>query len=184
MDSEKFRRVVEIVKSMNSAGASSMEIENNLREMGISQADIDLVLSRAKPAPTPGDVREMIKKIDTQKHIEPLVRKAEEHKEDIGEVKEGVDDIRAGLEEHASALDEIAGGVKEQKFHLEDIRQSLSKLHDKHEETQSVNMAVNYAELKEIKEALADLKAAISALRDLDEKILKTNREVLLGLKK
>lgn len=178
MDTEKFKQVVEIVKSMNAAGASSAEIHNNLREMGISESDINLVLSKAKPKPAPGDVRDMIK------HMEPLSKKAEEHKKELHTVKKHVEDVRAGVEEHAAALDEIAGGVREHKFKLEDIRQSLSKLRDRQEEAKTADKAVNYTELKEIKELLLDMKSAISALKSIDEKILKTNREVLMRLKR
>jgi len=183
-EEEKFSKVVEIVKAMNAEGLSISDIRDSLRQIGIKEEDIEGILKKASVEPTTKDIHEAVKMVDA-KITEPMAKTLEEHKQLTEEVKNKVEDMSLGLEEHAQSLDQISSNLDEHREKLEAIHESIQDLGASHEELhEKVGELSSFSnELAELREIMLDIKAMIAALKDLDNKILETNKEMLMRLR-
>ena len=184
MPDEKFDKVTEIVKAMNAEGLSITDIRDSLKQIGLKEDDIDRILKKASAEPTSKDIHEAVRGVE-QRMGAPLARSVEEHKQLTQEVKEKVDDMSAGLEEHAQSLDQMNTSLDEHREKLEAIHESVQELGGKHDELkEQMSELSSYSDgLSELREILLDMKAMLAALKDLDNKILETNKEMLMRLK-
>lgn len=180
MDSERLKQITAIVKTMSEHGISQSEVRANLKQLGLSAEETEQVVQAAGVAATAKDIHAQVtavrEKIDSGEHLQPLV---ELHAKSTQEIKEEISEVAEGVQEHAESLE--AHGEK-----LEDISAGLEALHEKHDElSEKFADAPDVSkQLKEIKQLLLDLKPQVAALRDINQKILDTNREVLMRLKK
>lgn len=181
----KYDKIIEIVKAMNSQGLSISDIRDSLRQTGVKEEDIEMILEKASAEPTPKDIHEAVKMVE-EKVSEPLVKTVSEHKQLTQEVRDKVEDLSLGMEEHVQALDQISTNLDEHREKLEQIHESVQDLGEKHEELHGRVKEITsmYDEFSELREILLDIKAMIASLKDLDNKILEINKEMLMRLKK
>ena len=184
VDTSKFDKIVEIVKAMNAEGLSITDIRDSLKQIGIKDEDIESILQKASAEPTPRDIHEAVKGVE-QKIGEPLAKSVEEQKQMTREVKDKVEDLSVGLEEHAESLDQISTGLEEHKEKLNAIHSSIQDLGQRHKDLHAEvkDLSAFSDEFAEMREILLDIKAMLAALRDLDNKILETNKDMLMRLK-
>ncbi len=184
MPDEKFDKVTEIVKAMNAEGLSITDIKDSLKQIGLKEDDIDRILKKASAEPTQKDIHEAVKGV-SERMGAPLSKSMEEHKQLTREVKEKVEDLSLGLEEHAQSLDQINTNLGEHRDKLDAIHESVQELGGKHDELrEQMSELSSYSDgVSELREILLDMKAMLAALRDLDNKILETNKEMLMRLK-
>jgi methyl-accepting chemotaxis protein len=181
MDNAKFDKVIEIVKAMNAEGLSISDIKDSLKQIGIKEDDIDLILKKASAEPTPKDIHEAVKGVE-ERMAAPLAQSIEEHKALTREVKDKVEDLSLGLEEHAQSLDQISSNLEEHRDKLEEIHASIQGLGEKHEELHEKvkDLASISEEIAELREMVLDLKSMVASLKDLDNKILEVNKQMLM----
>ncbi len=180
----KFSKVVEIVRAMNAEGLSIADIRDSLKQIGVRDDEIDGILKRASAEPTSKDIHDAVKMVDA-KITEPMARTMEEHKQLTEEVKAKVDDMSLGLEEHAQSLDQMSSSLDEHREKLEAIHESIQDLGVSHQELhEKVKELSDFSEeFTNLREIMLDMKAMLAALKDLDNKILDTNKEMLMRLK-
>lgn len=180
----KFSKVVEIVRAMNAEGLSISDIRDSLKQIGVKEDEIDGILKQASAEPTSKDIHDAVKMVDAR-IAEPMAKNIEDHKQLTEEVKAKVDDMSLGLEEHAQSLDQMSSSLDEHREKLDVIHESLQGLGDSHKELhEKVSELSDFSEeFRELKDILLDIKAMIAALKDLDNKILDTNKEMLMRLK-
>lgn len=161
MEEAKEKEIIEIIRAMNATGMTQSEIRENLRMMGLEEGEIAGILEKAQTKPTTREVHEAVKaiqeKIETGEHIKPAMEAIEEHREATGEIKEKVEEISAGLGE----------------------------LHEKHEELKARFATIEEvsSELEGLKKLMLEMKPLLAAIKDLQEKLVETNTEMLMRLK-
>jgi DNA repair exonuclease SbcCD ATPase subunit len=190
MDNAKTSQITAIVRAMNKAGMPVEDIRTNLREMNLSEEEAEQILAQAKVEPTTAEVHAAVNEVKsalkTGEHLEPIKPMLEEQKTQVAELKESVDTVQQGIEEHSGALEELAAGAAEHRNKLDEIRAGLADLHERNAEIKEKvgDVAQVYADVKELKEMMLELKPAIAALTAINQKILETNREIVMRLKK
>ena len=180
----QFSKVIEIVRAMNAEGLSISDIRDSLKQIGVKEDEIDSILKQAAAEPTSKDIHEAVKMVDA-KITQPMTKTMEEHRQLTEEVKAKVEDVSLGLEEHAQSLDQISSNLDEHREKLDAIHESLQDLGASHQELhEKVGELSGFSdEFSELREIMLDIKAMIAALKDLDNKILETNKEMLMRLR-
>ena len=179
----KFSKVVEIVKAMNAEGLSIADIRDSLKQIGVREDEIDGILKRASAEPTSKDIHDAVKMVDARNL--PMAKTLQEHKQLTEEVKAKVDDMSLGLEEHAQSLDQMSSSLDVHREKLDVIHETLQDLGVSHQELhEKVSELSDVSdEFSELKDILLDIRAMLAALKDLDNKILETNKEMLMRLR-
>ena len=161
MEKKKIEQTAAVIKEMHLRGAPLSEIKENLKEMKVPEKDVKKVLKKADVAPTAEELGASIKrmqaKLETGEHLKP-VKKALKA---AANVEGKVEEMHAGLEEHRTALGDVGSAVQGQAGQLKQIQ----------------------TDIKALKKQMTDLKALANALKDINEKILDTNRRILMRLK-
>ena len=161
MEKKKIEKTAAVIKEMHLRGAPLSEIKENLKEMKVPEKDVKKVLKKADVAPTTEElgasIRKMQAKLEGGAHLKP-VKKA---LKSAANVENKVEEMHAGLEEHRTAIGDIGGAMQGQAGQLKQIQ----------------------ADIRALKKQMTDFKALISALKDINEKILETNRRILIRLK-
>lgn len=176
MNKEKRERTIAIVQRMNREGMTEREITENLRSMGLEPYEIRKIIQEARTEPTSRELHESItsiqRKIESGEHIEPALKAMEEH--------------RKATEDLGLKLQELHGDVTEHKEKLKGLEESLEELHEKHDVIGEKIPGVSKLnkDISDLKKMIREIKPLLNALKSLDEKILKTNRDILLWLKK
>ena len=180
----KFSKVVEIVRAMNTEGLSIADIRDSLKQIGVREDEIDGILKQASAEPTSRDIHDAVKMVDA-KITQPMAKTLQEHKQLTEEVKAKVYDMSLGLEEHAQSLDQMSSSLDQHREKLDVIHETLQDLGDSHQELhEKVSELSDFSdEFSELKDILLDMRAMLAALKDLDNKILETNKEMLMRLK-
>ena len=173
---EKREKTVEIIQRMNKEGMTERDIKENLRSIGLEPFEIRKIIQEAKTEPTSQELHESItsihRKIESGEHIKPAMKAIEEH--------------RKKSEDLGFKLQELHGDVTEHKEKLEDLEKSLDKLHEKHDLVQKKTPDASRLnrDISDLKKTMREIKPLLNDLKNLDEKILKTNRDILFWLKK
>lgn len=161
MEKKKIEKAAAVIKEMHIGGAHISEIKENLKEMKVPAGDVKKVLKKADIAPSTQElsdsIRRMETKLETGEHLKPVKRALVA----TANVETKVEDIQAGVEEQRTALSDVGGAVQNQRTQLKQI----------------------HTDIKTLKKQMIDLKALVSALKDIEAKILDTNRKILMRLK-
>ena len=180
----KFEKVVGIVKAMNAEGLSVSDIKDSLKQIGVKDDDIDRILQKAAAEPTPKDIHAAVKDVE-HKVAQPLAKSVDEHKDMTKQVKDKVEDMSLGMEEHAKGIDNLSSSFDEHKKKLDALHTSLKGIDNGHKELHSrvKGLSSLSGDIDETREMLLDLKAMLASIKDLNSKILETNKEMLMRLK-
>jgi len=183
MEDSKFSKVIEIVKAMNAEGLAISDIKDSLKQIGIKDDEIDLIIQKASAEPTVKDLHEAVKNVEARV-TEPL-KVAEERRQMTQDVKDRMEDLSLGLEEHSQNLEQITANLEEHRDKLDAIHDSIQDLGERHESLHEKIKDVTSLtdEMAELREIMLDMKAMMGALRDLDTKILEINKQMLMRLK-
>lgn len=173
MESQKLDQILGIVKTMAEHGVSASDIRVNLIQLGLSDSDISQILEAAKVGTTAKEIHETVSAVK-----ETLKQATEEQAVKTDELHEKVDDITSTLEQHAENLEEISSTASINKQKLEEVHESVSELHEKVCDNSAVLDGI-----EEVKQLVLELTPMVAALRDINGKILETNRDVLMRLK-
>jgi len=164
MDDAKLAQVAQIVTSMSDAGMTVNEIKAQLAGMGLSEDDIEQVLSMSKAQPSPSEIHEEVKKvrekIETGEHLKPIVGVVEE----------------AGAEAHEARqkAEEAVKKIEEVKQPVQKFMETEKELHRKID-----SVTVLGEEVQSIKDMLIDMNANLKAVNEIMQKVLETNRKIL-----
>ena len=162
--------IMNTIKNMAASGVDEETIRTTLKGIGLADNEIDQALAEAgvegkTPAPTAVSTTEAI--------AEETAKKVREHIAEVGAKQELADvSTKAAIETHGAKLGEIGERVGE-------VAQKIGAIQTGTDEAVAVSKR-----LTEIEKQLADLKAQNEALQGLLQKILSTNREVLMNLPK
>jgi methyl-accepting chemotaxis protein len=183
-EANKLGKVAEIVKAMSAEGMPIIDIKDSLKQIGLKDDEIAGILQTASAEPTARDIHEAVKDVG-QKIGDPLIKTVEEHKEMTAEVRDKVDDLSAGFEEHAQSLENISSNLDEHREKLDAIHSSIQELGESHKDLHDAvkDLSSFSGEFAELREIMLDIKANLAALKDLNNKILETNKEMLMRLK-
>jgi uncharacterized protein YukE len=158
--------ILKTIKKMLNSGISESVIKSTLKEVGVSEEEVNELLAEAKSEKKPVIEKRVLKEVDK----ESMEREAQELRETTTHLK---------MEEHSAALEEL-------NEKMDSIQRRLSVMASKefdgselNEKMDSINLS-----LKEIKKELSEMKSLSSALHSLLKKVLETDREVLTDLKK
>ena len=190
MDEQKKNKVKEIIESMRKDGASLSEVKASLKILGISELEIEELVNSVNSEPTSKDLHEKVEKVheivSSGKHIEPAVNEIKKFNDQTSEMKTKVDEIHGGFTEQGENLNKLNDDFENHKKSLEEINEKVGKLTEKHEEIKDSLGEASFLrnEVRDIKELLLELKPLISGVAELQEKMLETNKELLMRLKK
>ncbi len=172
MDESKLARIADIVRSMNEAGMTLNEIRSQLQGMGLTEDEIEQVLSAAKAQPSSAEIHEEIKKvrekIETGEHLKPVVEVVEEAGAEAREAREKVEQVAKAVEETKQAV------TQEIKEPVQKIVEEQKELH-----REIKTIAGLGEEVQTLRDMLIDINANIKALNQIMQKILETNRKLL-----
>ena len=150
MNPETKKKIVDIVKKMNSQGMSVTQITENLKQMEVPDKEIEGIIRESQPEVNIADVHEKAKEtnemLGTGAHLKPAIKKLEDHTE------------------HFERLHTTVGDLHEKHHELS------SKLSDMNQLKQ---------ELDEIKELLLEIKPLLASIERLNKNILETNKKML-----
>ena len=124
MDDATAQKLTTVVDTMRDAGMSSAEISDNLKQMGVSPADIDGILG-AEPAP---DLAAEPVPPLADDSLQPALDRQEEHLErlhaTVGELHEKHDELAVVLAD----LDALKKEVEELRLAIGEIKPLVSAL--------------------------------------------------------
>jgi uncharacterized coiled-coil DUF342 family protein len=125
MDEPRLQKIVGIVKEMNSQGLSKNEIEANLRQMGLGEEDIELILKEAKPEINVSEVHDQASRatemLEKGEHLQPALEKLDQQLEHFERLHSNVGE----LHEKTGAATTEMGEIKRE---LEEINETLGEL--------------------------------------------------------
>ncbi len=188
MEEERLKKLVDVVKRMNQERVESKDIIANLRTLGLASFEIDSVLRQANLQPTIKEVHESItsiqKSMESGAHMEPLMKSVEEHRAATEKLQEKVQEMHGEVTGQRESLEDVVKSLEEHREKLEKVRSSLEQLHEEHEDLKTSPPSSDQKEdLEDLKKLILELRPMMGALRDINEKILETNREILMRLK-
>lgn len=169
MDESKVKKLITIVNTMSKKGIPLNEIRNNLKETGLKDNQIDIILAKADIKPTSSELHEAVvsidKKISSGDHVKNLTKELEKNTKDTESVMQNVGDMQQELLMHRKKLDEIhklvtgngktvSGGAHPQ------LEQKIDNLTD----------------------LITDLKPALKSIESSTKKLVELNRKVLMKL--
>ncbi len=163
--------VKEIVKSMRETGASDEEIEKNLEQMGLEPEEIESILQETESEEKPDQGGSGEEDDEVEEKMKSISKNLENVNGDIDDIETGED-----LEEKMS---EVQGTAEEQKTKLTSMEKQIDKISKFVENFKEDNEVSN----KEIYEEVREAKNKISALTDIEQKALDTNKKILMELK-
>ncbi len=146
--------LLETVKKMFASGLDEEAVRSALEDLGLSKAEQDELIAAAKGKEVPKE------EVPVEKIAEKTAEKVKEHIAEHEEV--------AALRE-TTALAELGA----QKAEIGEVKEAIAKI--------PASLEKNILELKK---DIDELKAASNAIQTLLKKILETNRNILLKLKK
>ena len=182
-------KIIQIVKAMNASGVGVEEITANLRTAGLSDEDLARVLEAAKPIASTREIHESVKeterKISTGEHLMPVTEKLEEQATETKKIGVKIDEINFNVEEQGEKLDKAASALAVHKKRLDEIHAGVTGVAERHEELHEkvATLEELTAEVQGLKEMMLELKPLLAALKDINQKILESNRDVLIRLK-
>ncbi|MFH0714538.1 MAG: hypothetical protein V1847_02565 [Candidatus Diapherotrites archaeon] len=158
--------LLETVQKMLSSGISEEVIRSTLKELGVSDAETNSAISKAKRAPSPAT-----RTSDAPLHEQIADRAVEKIQKHLDE--------KADLSSIADSSTEIALQSHGEK--LEDVQSSVSELHEKidalpgsEESAESLNALEE--RVKQVQKDLKELKAQSAATQELLKKVLQALR--------
>ena len=132
MDRPTFLKIVGIVKEMNAQGLSTSEIESNLKQMGVSDEDIEEIMREAKPEASVPEIHEKTKQVvqllETGEHLKPAIEKLEEQKEDLERVHTHLGEVHEKQLSSVQQLAEIKAELDEIKRELEELKPLVASI--------------------------------------------------------
>jgi methyl-accepting chemotaxis protein len=185
MDEQRKQKLVEIVKKMNLDRVPTAEIRNNLKEMGVITYDIDEIIRMVSLQPTPSEIHESVldvkKKIDAGGHLEPAMKQLQDHKDIVQRTENKVQEMHGDLTETKDNLEDVVKTLQKHKEKLEDVHTTVQDLTDKHQEVhEKIDEMDVKKDLEEIKNEMVEIKSLLGVIKELNEKLLKANKEILL----
>jgi|GEM_PF-5645506 len=196
MSEDNIENIKQIVKSMRQTGASEEEIRRNLEQLGLEAGKIDSILHKTNS--NKEEKNEEEKKSDSK----PKERKEKniEDEEDSEELEKKIEGISEGFESITDKIEEIDKGVKEKESvekdseedsvksqkDSEDVSEDsddLSKDFSKEMVPEGTEEDLSGVSNKEIYEEVRKAKNKVSALMNIEKKILKTNKDILIELR-
>jgi len=166
MDENKLTKLINIVNNMSKQGTPLNEIRNNLRQTGLKNDQIDVIISKADIFPTNTELHQAVvsvdKKISSGKYMKPLETDLKKNTKDTEKIKQNVSDMQTELRMHRKKLDEIhrklTGGVSAgPNSNLENKIEDLTHL-------------------------MQDIKPVLKSIDRSTKKLLELNRKVLMKL--
>jgi DNA-binding transcriptional MerR regulator len=166
MNDNKLTKLINIVNNMNKQGTPLNEIRNNLRQTGLRNDQIDIIISKADIFPTNSEVHQAVvsvdKKISSGKYIKPLETNLKKNTKDTEKIKKNVSDMQTELRMHRKKLDEIHKKLTGGKG-----AGPTSGLEDK---------------IDDLTHLIGDLKPVLKSIDSSTKKLLELNRKVLMKL--
>ena len=151
MDEATLARLSELVKGMHEQGMSVKQISDNLSQMGISNEDIDVIVSRAGLAPNTADIHDAVntvnQQISTGEAVKPVMDKLNEADEHFERLHQGINSLH---EKHNELSKDIQG------------------------------LSASSQELSEIKSMLIEVRELLNAVKDLQMQLLDVNKKILM----
>lgn len=186
--------VMQTVKRMISSGVDDGTIRMTLKGIGLSDAEIDSVLSQAKgirqdvsPAENAAGEDEEAAGSGEEYNDEAV----DEADEDSGEDESGLkDEIHASSEEQSAAHAATQGMLDEHGQQLGEISRNISGLHEKVDSAPALSPEtigkINALDsrISSLERLVSETKGNTEALKELLQKILETNRKALLELER
>jgi len=166
MNDNKLTKLINIVNNMSKQGTPLNEIRNNLRQTGLKNNQIDVIISKADIFPTNTELHQAVvsvdKKISSGKYMKPLETELKKNTKDTENVKKNVSDMQTELRMHRKKLDDI-----HRKLTGETIAGSSPILEDK---------------IDELTRLMKDIKPVLKSIESSTKKLLELNRKVLMKL--
>ena len=107
----KIEKLLEIINEMNKKGIPLSKIRNNLKQLGLKEKQIDVLLSKAEIQPTTSEIQEAVtsidKKISSGEATKPFARDLKKNTEDTSKTRKEVKNLKEDFETHKRKLDEI-----------------------------------------------------------------------------
>ncbi|MEM4363653.1 MAG: hypothetical protein QXU92_02795 [Candidatus Diapherotrites archaeon] len=172
--------VVETVKRMISTGVDDETIRATLKSIDLSNEEIETIIENAKTDQVPKEKKEE----PTKESEEPEEIEEEMPHEEIKK------EIKSVAEEQLAAHTTTHNILEEHQEKLGEVHKSVSEISEKIEnipkidpETIAKLSALDYR-ISELEKEINETKAIVNATQSLLQKILETNREILLELQK
>lgn len=126
MERSVFNKIVGIVREMSAQGVTRMDIETNLKQMGLTEDEIEDILAEAKPEVNVAEVHEKAdatqKLLESGDHLKPAIDKLDEHKEDLERIHTNLGEMHEKQTLNAKDLQEIKEDIAEIKRDLAEIK--------------------------------------------------------------
>lgn len=170
--------VVETVKRMIATGVDDDTIKATLKSIDLSNEEIETIIENAKANQVPQEKKE-----------EPIEENEEETEEQMPheEIKK---ELKSVAEEQLAAHTTTHNILEEHQEKLGEVHKSVSEINEKIEsmpkidtETIAKLSALDYR-ISELEKEISETKAIANATQSLLQKVLETNREILLELQK
>lgn len=132
MEKSVFNRIVGIVKEMSAQGITKSEIIANLKQMGLSDEDIEDILAAARPETTVADVSEKaeqaMKLLETGEHLKPAMEKLKEHEEHFERIHTHLNEIHEKSMVSQEEMEAIREELDEIKREIEEIKPIVASI--------------------------------------------------------
>lgn len=132
MERSVFNRIVGIVKEMNAQGVAESEIQNNLKQMGLNEEEIEEIITRAKPQVNVAEVHEQASKtkqmIESGEHLKPAMQKLDENSENMERVHTHLGEIHEKQQGASEDIEEIRKEIEEIKEDIAEIKPMIASI--------------------------------------------------------
>jgi len=167
MNDSKLQKLIGIVNKMNTQGIPLNEIRNNLKQTGLTDDKIDVILAKANINPTQEEIHQAVvsidKKISSGEYIKDLEKELGRNTKDTIKIKKNVDDLQTELRIHRKKLDKIHKDLVGEKGPIK----AYPELEDK---------------ISELTDLINNLKPVLKSIDSSTKKIIELNRKVLMKL--
>jgi len=187
--------VMQTVKRMVDSDIDDETIKNTLRDINISEDEITILLNQAKGIPAsrvpqiPTQVKPVQKEPEESEEIEESEEEPEENANTYESQEKYIPDSNERNTEQSAQHVTTHNMLEEHGEKIENVRDSVSQLHERigaatlSPETIGKLTALD-ERITSLEKEVADTKAIANAVKGLLEKILETDKKVLLEVKK
>lgn len=182
---DEFELILDSVKKMKAAGETNDKIRQTLRDVGLSDPEIDNIFKELGEDvnPVPEIKKEEIKAPEIKEiKEEPKIKEIVEEEpiiEQKSEVMERMDEIETKVNNINVATDAIKFSMAEIDEKIENMIENQRTLVNKIQFEKNGNSDKKLAELKRRQD---DMQAMLNAMQSLMKKMIETNREILRKL--
>ncbi|MFW5902646.1 MAG: hypothetical protein ACOCTT_02040 [archaeon] len=186
MPEDNIENIKQIVKSMRQTGASEGEIRKNLQQLGLKDEKIEIILHKAN-----SENKEKVEKEEgKEKEEEGEEENPEELEKKIEGISEGFESITDKIKKIDEDVEKNEKGSEEKSVEgQEDFMEDSKPVKDPAESSnesmgsKETEKDLNGVSNKDVYNEVREVKNKLSALMNIEEKVLKTNKDILIELR-